>query len=296
MGHQDKNYYEQLIKDSPYFLLDKTTEVTRAKAEKHKLETNIYLYVCELNQKKYQDYGLEILKITDKCLKYYNSDMGDFLNYFSKVLKKDFAIIKAKEYVEQSKRGVYIPEEDRLNLNKLRKFLQVKGINFTSQEFIDEACEILSIEKEKVEELIKLEKYEFLSSREKNTQGEEYDIFDIVENGEKSFFEKMIEQEDSQKFLNCIELVFKEKKQSQRGILAALLTSKIVAIFSEDKTIYSMVKKMSYFDEDIYTDYVLKGKTYSAREIAKKFGVLEQSVSRIYAGFVESFKRGLYGH
>ena len=216
-----------------------------------------------------------------------------FISHLVKI-KKDFTIIKAKEYVEQSKRGLYIPDEDRLNLNKLRKFFQVKGINLTSQEFIESACEILGIEKEKINELIELDKYEFFSSNEKNAQGEDYDIFDTIENGEKSLFEKMLEQENAQNFLNRIELIFKEKKQSQRGILASLLTSKIIAIFSEDETIYSTVKKMSYFDEDVYKDYILKGKIYSAREIAKKFGVLEQSVSRIYAGFVESFKRGLY--
>ena len=289
MYTKDKLYYEQLIRNSRYFLINEKEEPLNKQTEKNKLIENLFRYIVAIDEKKYAPYGLEIMEISIRCMKYFNKTQGEFLYYFKKSFKKSFEIIKAKEFVE-SRKGVYIPEEDKLALSKIKRYFELKNIDFLNDSLVEKASIALGINRNKIEELWALGNLKTSSNSEKNNFSEEYNLINEIASEEKDVFTKLTETEDAKNFLEKLNFIFLSKRESQQKVLAKILTSKIISLINEEK-MFAILKDFDFFDLDIYNIYITSGIVLSAREIAQRLNVLEQSVSRVYANFLESLKK-----
>lgn len=74
--------YENLIRNSILFSLDRNTQATAYRREALKLVEYLYLYSVAINTDKYTGFGLEITETANRCIKNYTAEVGDFLNYF----------------------------------------------------------------------------------------------------------------------------------------------------------------------------------------------------------------------
>ena len=82
--------YENLIRNSILFSLDRNTQATTYRREALKLVEYLYLYLVAINADKYTEFGLEITETANRCIKNYTADAGDFLNYFNSAISKEY--------------------------------------------------------------------------------------------------------------------------------------------------------------------------------------------------------------
>ena len=82
--------YENLIRNSILFSLDRNTPATTYRREALKLDEYLYLYLVAINADKYTEFGLEITETANRCIKNYTADAGDFLNYFNSAISKEY--------------------------------------------------------------------------------------------------------------------------------------------------------------------------------------------------------------
>ena len=61
--------YENLIRNSILFSLDRNTQATAYKREALKLVEYLYLYLVSINADKYTEFGLEITETANRCIK-----------------------------------------------------------------------------------------------------------------------------------------------------------------------------------------------------------------------------------
>ena len=87
--YYDKEKYEALILQSQLFAIDKEASPTLYEREKYRMKEYLYCYLMALNEKKYEAYSCEILKISEDCIKAYDSTKGVFLHYFNAAWKKE---------------------------------------------------------------------------------------------------------------------------------------------------------------------------------------------------------------
>ena len=117
----DKEKYEKLIQESPLFSLDKKAEPVAFRNARLKMIENIYLYLLSINKEKYEPYGCEITEIANYCIDKYDSTRSEFLHFFNYEWKKKFTYTKYEEGLEDTYKGVHVPEN---KIRAVRKYIK----------------------------------------------------------------------------------------------------------------------------------------------------------------------------
>ena len=73
-------------------------------------------------------------------------------------------------------------------------------------------------------------------------------------------------------------------------MLAMLITSKIALLANEDDKLLNFIRKKSFFDGEVFEESLKRGEQIQAKEIAKRFGVVEASASRTWKSFKEKIE------
>ena len=278
--------YENLIRNSNLFSLDKATQAVAYKREALKMVEYLYQYLVSINAEKYCDFGLEITQTANRCIKSYSPGYGDFLHYFNVSFAKEYRKAFAQNTMVEQHGGAHIPEQDKRIINKLIKLAESQGITELSKEQVERIAKVTGIQESKILEYMQAYEQSFSQSdRYINNEGEEGSLFDFIESGEVTT-SGLLEEDEAFEFLNHINDIFEKRQQRQKPLLSKLLTVRIMPAISDNQKILSYVKRLSFFDEEIFYSYTQKGMVPSAREIATQFGISEQSVSRTYKTFI----------
>lgn len=280
MINAGKEKYEQLIRSSPLFSLDKEREVIAYKREAMKMVEYLYCYLLALNENKYIEFGLEISETARKCIRNYNKDMGDFLFYFNAAWAKEYRRAFGKRQADQFRCGMHITEDDQLLVNKYLRFIEKYSDEYDEKKVIPAIADALGITTEKVKEIIALNSVSFISGDLCAEDEESGRIFDII--GQETDYETQFEVED---LFVIIDTEYQSLQQRQKKLISKLITLKISDYLQASENLLEEVQRYSFFDLEVF-DLFANG-LITSRLIATQCGVSEQSASRSLKVFLD---------
>lgn len=278
---------ENDILKSPLFSLDRETQYTSYKKESLKMVGYLYSYLMARNKKEYEGYGLEITEVSKRCIKNFDGEKGEFLHYFNRAWKMEFLRISMKASEEKKYRGVHISENDRRNLRKIIKLLNARCVEIDSPDVIEILAENTSFDKEEIKAMIDLYKIEVKSNCEKNNEGEEYQLIELLKTTE-STEEKLIYGEELTESLNYMERVYFSLQERQRKIFSDVFTAKICECIVGEKIYYD---KYEFINREMVDEYIKNNYIPSQRQIAQLHGRDEASLSRTVKEFIKKLDK-----
>lgn len=282
--------YENLIRTSILFSLDRETQTIAYKREALKMVEYLYLYLTSINADKYSEYGLEITQTAKRCIENYTKESGDFLNYFNSAISKEYRKAFAQKRFSEQHGGVHIPEQEQRIINKFIKLAETQGVYDLSDEIINKISEATGIKKERIRECISLYQNSFVvEDTYTDDEGNESSIFDYIAS-DKFTEDSIIELDTAKELLEKVDDVFKKRQERQKPLLSKLITAKIFHQLQSDENLLSIVNKMAFFDLDVFEASIMQGSPPTAKEIGEKLGLSEQSISRTAKEFFKKLK------
>lgn len=266
---------EQKIKESTLFSLDPKTKPIAYEREKMKLLKDLYTYM--FTYKKYRDYNVEVFETAIRCIENYDAEKGEFLQYAHSSIKKACQIANAKKRLTEEFSGIYITSRERMVIAKIRKYFQIPLYGEFKKKKIKKIAIQFGLREEVVEKYIA--EYERKLVMSDVVYGEDGSLFDCIPDKTMPY-NAILEHEDVRELMDCIDEVFLERQSRQQSLFSQLLTMKIVEILQEDTQLLEEAQAYSFFDEKMYGECVESKKIPKAKEIAKRFDVSEQSLSR----------------
>lgn len=282
--------YENLIRTSILFSLDRETQTTAYKREALKMVEYLYLYLTSINAEKYSEYGLEITETAKRCIKNYTKESGDFLNYFNSAISKEYRKAFSRKRFSEQHGGVHIPEQEQRIINKFIKLAETQGVYDLSDDIINKISEATGIKHKRIRECISLYQSSFVvKDTYTDDEGNESSIFDYIAS-DKLTEDSIIEFDTAKELLEKVDEIFQKRQNRQKPLLSKLITAKISQQLQSDEKLLSIVKKMAFFDLDVFEISITYGSPPTAKEIGKKLGFSEQSVSRTFKEFIKKLE------
>ena len=282
--------YENLIRTSILFSLDRETQTIAYKREALKMVEYLYLYLTSINADKYSEYGLEITQTAKRCIKNYTKESGDFLNYFNSAISKEYRKAFSNKHFSEQHGGVHIPEQEQRIINKFIKLAETKGVYDLSDDLVSKISEATGIKQERIRECISLYQNSFIvEDTYTDDEGNENSIFDYIAS-DKLTEDFIIELDTAKELLEKVDQVFQKRQDRQKPLLSKLITAKISQQLQSDEKLLSIVSKMSFFDLDVFKKSITQGSPPTAKEIGEKLGLSEQSVSRTFKEFIKKIE------
>ena len=287
--YYDKEKLENLITDSPLFTIDREESPTLYEREKYRLLENLYCYLIATNEKKYEPYGCEILKVSEDCIKAYDTTKGVFLHYFNAAWKKEYSHICGREIIEERLPGMtkISAEEKRLIVGLIRYRDKAKKENsyLSENEILNDYSEITGIPIEKIRYVAEIESSRVIDSQIQNQDGEQLNIIEQIADDE-DIEEKIRREDTTDEILRQIENAFTGLQERQKSLLSDLITSKLCPIILETLK----EKNFSFVSSKMIERYISTGTVLSQKEIGVMYGKAEASICRTYKEFLNKVK------
>lgn len=283
MNSIEKKKLEDAIRSSILFSLNKQTEYIAYKREAMKMLEYLYRYLLVINEKKYIEFGYEIMVTAKRCISNYKADLGDFLNYFNSAWAKEYRRAFGKKQAEEFRCGIHITEDEQILVNKYLKLIDRYSNKYDESQVVSIIAEALCVSCDRVREIIALNNISVISG-DAEKEDESDTIFDFI--GEATDIESRFEAED---LIERIETEYQKLQQRQKQLISELITLKIAGVLVESDYLLNKASKCSFFDEEIFE--LSKKGLINAKAIASRCGVGEQSASRSVKIFLEKVKK-----
>ena len=286
---KEKEKYEQLIHDSPLFLLDREQDRIAYRREALKMVEYLYCYLLSIHESRYAEYGLEITETAQRCIASFDASSGnDFLHYFNAAMAKEYRRASAKRTMEDARCGLRIPEEEDRNIRRVLKLLQAKGIINPTE---DQLCRLADAQGVSFDALRAaaraMRETAVVSDVYCGEDGEEMSLFDTVA-ADGEIGDKLLDREACASVLSEIEDAFLSCQDRQKPLLSVAITVKICeAVCSCGISL----APYSFVDRATVAEYKEHGTLPTQREIAARFEKNEASVSRTVKEFIEKLKK-----
>jgi len=279
-----KSDYERLIDESILFSLDREREQSAYRRESLKMVDYLYRYLMEINQKKYEAYGLEIVETANYCIKNFDASSGRFLNYFITSWTTNYSHIVSKEWFDSEHSAMKFTENQRREYMRYKKICSKLGIDKESPDFEQRVAESLGIPISDIRDLILLDdiKIESIDGSSEMDDGSRVKQYDSGVNVENDF----IRADENIRFLNYLETVFMGIQERQKDMISILITSSL-SLAIDNEIVLEVFKCKAYFNNDIYKECLQKKERLSNKDIASRLGIKEASLSRSWTSFKE---------
>lgn len=283
--------YENLINNSPLFEIDKESSPALYKTEERKFIDNLYLYYSNYVYRKNLD-GLVFMRTAKECIKYYDKSKGEFLHLFNSSMKRDLHIAKAKEIIEEKRRGIRVSNEDDKLIRKIIAFVNSKGLDISDLTVQQKISKALNLELSRLQELLRInDDAVSVSSTVTNDDGDEVELFDLQSSHLKNAEDRLADDSAFVSLVEKINGVFNTVQDRQKKLLSMLLTVEIIKACDED--LYkakNVLTGKELFNKEVFDYYEQHGELPTAKQIGLRCGVSEQSLSRAYKNFKEKLK------
>lgn len=286
----DRNSIEKKINQSAVFQLEPGSAGYRREALK--LVELLFHYLMVIGKGKYDDFGVEITETANRCIKNYNVGAGPFLNYFNAAWKLEYGHAVGRGLVGDNYVGIKFTDAIQRKLRGYLKYASSRGMDTESAEFENNVRAALGLSGAEYRELVTIVKNRTISEHAKNAAGEEYSVFDRLETG-THVSDGIIKLETMESVFGAIETNYNRLQDRQKPILRDLITLKISELIAGDEPVIRLVQAKSFFNKELYIRCVSEGIT--ARHIAEKYSIKEQSLSRTWKQFKEKLADSIGG-
>lgn len=286
----DRQLYEERIRSSPLFSLDKETEFTAYRKESYRMVENLYCYLMAVNEKDYEPYGCEIMEVATRCISNFDPSKGIFLHYFNSAWRQEFSRILGRTASEEKLGGIKITDEERRGIQKYMKLAERLGSSCSRRELYEKIATAMDIPAEKVQLLAELSEIRVVGATTTNEDDEEIDLWEQIADG--TSIEDDMEMADSvADLLDKIERTFCGLQARQKPIISDMITAKVLPLIPRDigfqRYNFISIEVISVFDD--------RGSCPTQREIAEKYGRNEASISRTVKDFISKLQIVLRG-
>lgn len=279
----DKEKYEKLIQESPLFSLDKKAEPVAFRNARLKMIENLYLYLLSINKEKYEPYGCEITETANRCIDTYDCARGEFLNFFNYAWKKEFKYTKNRERLAEKYRGLHVSENTVRAVRKYIKCAEKIEKKDKPEELYSKLAEAMELPVKTIRELAELVDIQVETGNSISDEDEE-ELWGHIANNvniERDFEEK----EGAENILNKVDKVFQGLRAKQQPIISDVITTKLWMCLEEPEQRYSFISK------EVAEEWNKKGTLPTQRDLAKKYGRDEASISRTVKTFLQKLKK-----
>ena len=231
--------------------------------------------------------GLEIVETVNQCLKSFDSDKGEFLNYFMSAIKRCYSKASA-ENIEACKRGgIHLSKSEQYFIVKLNCLARYLHCTTSENSFVQRASQILSISENEIQKILLLN----YNAATTDSSADNADTIGILNSlPAKDNVELEIMNLDTiSTFLDCVEQRFQNSQRRQQLIISPLLSAKILATYPE--VIEHINSSHTFFDRQILHTYLVKGYVPTARDISRTLGKTEASTSRSLKSFLREVRK-----
>lgn len=284
----DKDKYEKLIKESCLFELDKETQYTAFKRESYKMVEYLYCYLLAVNEQKYEEYGCEITEVATRCLNNYSKEKGEFLNYFNVAWKLEYQHIMGNQVHIEKLHGIRITEDEKRAVSKYVRLAANIDSGIPNETLYSKLALAMGLPVDKVRELAQLASVQISSDSYVNEDGETGSIWYHLA-GDSSADISIYVEEAKTEIFNAIETVFQGLQQRQRPMLSDMITIKLC-----DQIYEKQSRQYSFISKEIMDAWTTTGVLPSQRDIAKKYGRDETSVSRSVKDFINKLRKEVH--
>ncbi|OUQ61829.1 hypothetical protein B5E56_00710 [Flavonifractor sp. An112] len=281
----DKKKYERQIKESRLFELDRETQYTAFKREAYKMVEYLYCYLLAVNKQKYEEYGCEITKIATLCINNFRRDKGDFLHYFNAAWKLEYQHIMGNQTHIERFHGLKVTEEEKRAVSKYIRLATNIDAGISDETLYLKLAAAMEIPVEKVRKLAQMAIVQISSDTYVNEAGEIRIIWDQLA-GNISAEASIYEKETIKEILFAINQVFQGLQQRQKPIISDMITIKLCDQLSETQS-----SQYSFVSKEIMDAWTTTGVLPTQREIAKKYGRDEASISRSVKDFLNKLRK-----
>ena len=136
---------------------------------------------------------------------------------------------------------------------------------------------------ETIRELAKLADVKVTTSNSMSDEEEE-ELWSYIA-GNVNIEREFEEKEEAENILNKVDKVFQELRAKQQPIVSDVITTKIWLCLQDSEQQYSFISK------EVAEEWNKKGTLPTQRELARKYGRDEASISRTVRTFLEKLKR-----
>lgn len=245
----------------------------------------LYCYLMALNEKKYEAYSCEILKISEDCIKAYDSTKGVFLHYFNAAWKKEYSHICGRNIIEEHLQGMtkITLEEKRaiVGLIRYRAKAQNGDELLNEEEILLKYSQLTGIPLEKIRYIATIENTKIINNQITDNEGNTQNIIEQVPD-KVNIEDICLSKENTEEIFIKLECAFQKLQERQKPLISDLLTAKLCdVVFEELKE-----NRFTFVSHSVLENYISFGKIPSQKEIGLKYGKVEASVSRAYKNFL----------
>lgn len=283
----DKQKCENLISKSPLFSLDREKEYAAFKRESYRMIELLYCYLLSINQYEYEPYGCEITEVAIRCISNYDDTKGVFLHYFNSAWKQEYSHIMGKKLEEEKYRGLRITEEDRRAVRKYIKLARQMSSGCSLDQLYKKLSMAIGLPSERIVELAQLQSVTVGSDTYIGDDGEEQSLWDQV-CGDENISQGIEMAENIEELLSRLENAYGSLQERQKPIVSDMITARICAFLTEEEA-----GRFTFISDSVLEKYRMDGIIPTQRDIAKKYGRDEASISRTVNTFLKKLKGGL---
>ena len=283
----EKQKYENLISESPLFLLDREREYAAFKRESYRMIELLYCYLLSINQYEYEPYGCEITEVAIRCISNYDGSKGVFLHYFNSAWKQEYSHIMGRKLEEEKYRGLRITEEDRRAVRKYIKLARQMSSGGSMDQLYKKLSLAMEFPVERIMELAQLDSVTVGSDSYIGDDGEEQSLWDQIP-GNESIGQNIETAENIEELLRRLENVYGSLQERQKPIVSDMITARICTFLTEAED-----GRFTFVSNSVMERYRKDGSVPTQRDIAQKYGRDEASISRTVNTFLKKLKGGL---
>ena len=278
----DRKKYEKLILDSPLFSLRKEIASSAFKRESYRMVEYLYCYLMSINQRDYEIYGCEITETAIRCIRNYDERKGEFLHYFNAAWKKEYWRISREKQLEDKYRGIRIAEDDKKAVRRYIQFAERVSLNCKGDDLYKKLSDAMGEPIERIVELAILSNLNIYGDSLDSTM---QNLWNRIP-AEESVVQKLETTEEIEEIFTRIERAFRSLQTRQKPIVSDLITVKIHAFLTKKQA-----EKFSFVSRSIMREWSQYGTMPTQRDIAKKYGRDEASISRTLNNFLSKLKK-----
>lgn len=285
--YYDKKKYEQLILESPLFSLDKESEYTAFKRESYRMIEYLYCYLLSINEKEYEPYGCEITEVATRCISNYDSSKGVFLHYFNSAWKQEYSHILGEKIHENIYQGIRITEDDQRAVRKYIRLADQLGTDCKAEELYHKLSEAMNLPISRVEALAQMSRLTVCGDSFLSNDGAKQILWDQIP-GNASASQHIESEEEIEAILEKVDEAFNSLQARQKPVVSDMITIKICPFLTK-----SQARRFSFISDPVIEEWIKCGTVPTQRDIAKKYGRDEASVSRTLKCFLKKLMKDM---
>lgn len=292
MGYT-KEQYEEQINSADVFSIDRSNNSVLWETEARKLLvlTIEYYKDCVMRKETFENYGFELFESVQQSIRSFSPEKGTFLHYVNVAVKHRIDQKKLADTLDQQRQGMSVSAKDNQLIRKMLSFVRSKGYDINNQETQERIAAQFNVSVSQVRFCVEQSQIKVINETISDEEGEESSIFDKIASADPNAEQSMEDKEKQFDLIRRIDVAFRACQDRQKPLLSSLLTARLITAIDLNDDLLTELETVTFVNKTLVKEYIAGTEIPSARQIAKYYGLSEQSASRTLNNFLDKVPR-----